>query len=76
MCKVLGHRAPRSVTSWKNLEKARRAHAAIKDTAATVAMRPDINNLLTGGNIVINALGPPVEGGKKKGGKKGKKGKK
>lgn len=76
MCKVLGHRAPRSVTSWKNLEKARRAHAAIKDTAATVAMRPDIDNLLTGGNIVINALGPPVEGGKKKGGKKGKKGKK
>lgn len=74
MCKVLGHRAPRSVTSWKNLEKARRAHAAIKDTAATVAMRPDIDSLLTGGNIVINALAPAVEGGKKKGG--GKKGKK
>jgi hypothetical protein len=74
MCKVLGHRAPRSVTSWKNLEKARRAHAAMKNTAETVAMRPDIDSLLTGGNIVINAVGPPsAAGGKKKGGKKKKK---
>ena len=46
----------------------------MKNTTETVAMRPDIDSLLTGGNIVINAVGPPsAAGGKKKGGKKKKK---
>lgn len=73
MCKVLGHRAPRSVTTWKNLEKSRRAHATMKSAAEAVSMRPDADVLLTGSNIVINAVGPPKEGGKKKKGGKGKK---
>ena len=74
MCKVLGHRAPRSVTTWKNLEKSRRAHATMKSAADAVSMRPDADVLLTGSNIVINAVGPPQDGGGKK--KKGGKGKK
>jgi hypothetical protein len=76
MCKVLGHRAPRSVTSWKNLEKSRRAAASHKP-AEGLALRPDIDRLVLGGTFMVNALPPPEEGGKKKsaggGGKKKKK---
>jgi tetratricopeptide (TPR) repeat protein len=73
MCKVLGHRAPRSVTTWKNLEKSRRAAAASKSSAEGMAMRPDIDRLVLGGTFMVQAT-VPVEstGKKKKGGKKKK----
>jgi hypothetical protein len=78
--RVLGHRAPRAVTAWKNLEKARRAHAPIhnkKDLSESMQMRPDADRLLFGGTFTIQAL-PPLEDKKKKkkgggGGKKKKK---
>lgn len=79
--KCLGHRSPRAITAWKNLEKARRAHAPIKnkeDLKESMSMRPDADRLLMGGTFTIQAL-PPPEGGKKKkkkgggGGKKKKK---
>ena len=82
-CKVLGHRAPRAIAMWKNLEKARRAHASIqnkKDLSASIGMRDDADRLLTGhgGEFIINAIAPEEKGGKKKkgGGKKGGKKKK
>lgn len=79
--KSVGHRAPRAVTAWKNLEKARRAHAPLrnlKDLNESVGMRPDADRLLLGGSFTIQALPPPEAGKKKKGkgggGKKKKKG--
>jgi hypothetical protein len=79
--KALGHRAPRAVTAWKNLEKARRAHAPIKnkkDLKESMQMRPDAGRLLFGGTFTIQALAPPEEKkkGKKGGGGGGKKKKK
>ena len=71
MCKVLGHRAPRSVVVWKNLEKARRAGSIGKGQVSEMSgLRPDVDKLIIGGTFQINAIGPPVES-KKKGGKKG-----
>ena len=78
-CKVLGHRAPRAIAMWKNLEKARRAHASIqnkKDLDASIGLRDDADRLLTGGEFIINAIPPEEKGGKKKKGKKGGKKKK
>lgn len=80
MSRILGHRAPRAVTAWKNLEKARRAHAPItskKDLQDSLHMRPDADRLLFGGTFTIQAL-PPIDDKKKKkkgggGGKKKKK---
>jgi len=75
---ALGHRAPRAVTAWKNLEKARRAHAPIhnkKDLKESMEMRPDADRLLFGGSFTIQALAPE-EGKKKKKGGGGKKKKK
>jgi len=77
MCKVLGHRAPRSVAVWKNLEKARRAGSIGKGQVAEIlSLRPDVSKLIIGGSFQIQAIGPPVEGKKKKGGGKGGKKKK
>jgi len=73
MCKVLGHRAPRSVTAWKNLEKSRRAAATIKSSVEGISMRPDIDRLVLGGTFMVQATVPSVATGKKKGGGKGKK---
>ena len=75
----LGHRAPRAVTAWKNLEKARRAHAPIhnkKDLKESMEMRPDADRLLFGGTFTIQALPPPEDKKKKKKGGGGKKKKK
>lgn len=75
----LGHRAPRAVAVWKNLEKARRSHAPLhtkQDLADSVALRGDAAHLLIG-SFTIAALPPPNEGkGKKKKGGGGKKKKK
>ena len=75
ICKCLGHRSPRAVTAWKNLEKARRAHAPLKnssDMKDSIDMRPDADRLLIGGNFNIQCEAPITAGGKKKkGGKKG-----
>ena len=73
MCKVLGHRAPRSVTTWKNLEKARRAHSSMKSNES-IQMRPDVDRLILGGSFLIDAKAPSDGGGggKKKKGKKKK----
>ena len=72
MCKVLGHRAPRSVTAWRNLEKSRRATTSNK-SAESLSLRPDIDRLVLGGTFMVNATLPAVEGGSKKGGGKKKK---
>ena len=72
MCKILGHRAPRAIAVWKNLEKARRLGALGKAQSADISsLRPDADRLIIGGSFQINAMGPPVENKKKKGGKKG-----
>jgi len=76
ICKCLGHRSPRAVAVWKNLEKARRAHAPLKsasDKKDSLEMRPDIDRLLLGGNFNIQCEAPDggAGGGKKKKGKKG-----
>jgi hypothetical protein len=80
LTKVLGHRAPRSITVWKNLEKARRAQGSFannkKDMKETLAMRPDADRLIMGGTFTIQALPPPENKKKKKGGKGGGKKKK
>ena len=80
LTKSLGHRSPRAVTVWKNLEKARRSHAPLqnkKDLKESIGLRPDSDRLIMGGTFTIQALAPP-EGSKKKkkgggGGKKKKK---
>lgn len=82
LCKVLGHRHPRSVAVWKNLDKARRSQAAVSsskaDMDASVKLRPDAEFLIPG-NFTVNASMPDGTGGagakkgvKKKGGKKKK----
>ena len=78
ICKTLGHRHPRSLATWKNLEKARRNQRSMsrKDFGATLTTREDADRLLLGGEFTINAIPPPGDGPKKKGGKKKGKGKK
>lgn len=78
--RVLGHRAPRAVTAWKNLEKSRRSssHAAQANNtvtrAASVNNRPDADRLILGGAFTIQALDKTQKASKgKKGGKKKKK---
>ena len=77
--KVLGHRAPRAITAWKNLEKSRRSssHSASTNNAATraasVQIRPDADRLILGGTFTIQALDNKKGGKKKKGGGKKKK---
>jgi len=77
MCKSLGHRHPRCVATWKNLERGKRAQATLRrsDLDESIALRPDADKLLMNGEYTIKALPPPVEGGgkKKKGGGKKKK---
>ena len=76
LCDVLGHRAPRAVVVWKNLEKARRANASLtrKDLSESASLRPDADRLLLGGSFLIKAIAPAEsKGKKKKGGKKKKK---
>ena len=79
LCKVLGHRHPRCVSVWKNLDKARRAQATVSDKQAmneSIRLRADSDFLLPG-PIVSTAVLPDDEGGgKKKGKKKGEKKKK
>ena len=79
--KVLGHRAPRAIVMWRNLQKARRSGVAAENKTVRdemverVAMRPDSEKLLTGGSFAIKAVAPTkIKKGKKKraGGKKGK----
>ena len=72
LCKTLGHRHPRSLATWKNLEKARRNQRSMtrKDFGATLSTRDDVDRLLLGGEFTINAIPPPGDGPKKKGGKK------
>jgi hypothetical protein len=75
--KVLGHRAPRSILMWQNLEKARRSNVATesksqrKEIQERIHMRPDSVKLLIGGVFQIKAMAPPIKPKKpKKGGKK------
>ena len=74
LCKTLGHRHPRSLATWKNLEKARRNQRSMtrKDFGATLSTREDADRLLLGGEFTINAIPPPGDGPKKGGKKKGK----
>ena len=53
------------------MEKARRAASQGKGESV-LKFRDDADRLLVGGTFLINAIGPPQEGKKKKGGKKGK----
>jgi hypothetical protein len=78
MCKILGHRHPRAIATWKNLEKARRFQRSMskKDFNEILHIREDSSRLLLGGEFVINALPPPSDVKGKKKGKKGKTGKK
>ena len=73
MCKTLGHRHPRSIATWKNLDKAKRLVRSMskKDFNDTLFVRNDASRLLLGGEFTINALPPPEEKGGKKKGKKG-----
>lgn len=76
LTKALGHRSPRAVTVWKNLEKARRSHLPLqnkKDMKESIEMRPDSDRLIMGGTFTIQALAPPEPVKKKKGGGKKKK---
>ena len=81
LTKTLGHRALRTLTVWKNLEKTRRSHAPLQTTAdkqESIAMRADADRLIVGGTFTIQAIPPPEGKSKKKssgGGKKKKKGK-
>ena len=78
--KVLGHRAPRTVMIWQNLERARRSAVAVDPTNQAaelrerIHMRPDSDRLLVGGKFTIKAI-PPPSGKTKKSGKGGGKGK-
>lgn len=80
-CRGLGHRHPRAIVMWKNLDKARRSHASTlqrqKDLNESVSLRPDADRLILGGEFVVKAIPPAKEssGGKKKksSGKKSKK---
>jgi tetratricopeptide (TPR) repeat protein len=71
LTKALGHRSPRAVTVWKNLEKARRSHLPLqnkRDMKESIEMRPDSDRLIMGGSFTIQALPPPEPTKKKKGG--------
>jgi len=74
--KILGHRAPRTVMIWQNLDRARRSAVAADPTNQAaelkerIQMRPDSDRLLVGGKFTIKAI-PPPGGTKKKGGKGG-----
>ena len=80
MCKILGHRHPRCVAIWKNLERSRRAQTTLRrrDMIESIALRDDSDMILaaTEGNYTIKAFPPPVATGKKKGKKGGGKKKK
>lgn len=79
---MLGHRAPRAIVMWRNLEKARRCGAAAEsktlrdEMSERIRMRPESDKLLMGGAFAIKAAAPVVKikKGKKKrtGGKKSK----
>ena len=78
-CDKLGHRHPRSIAAWKNLEKSRKSQSSLnaKDMSESLSLRSDSDRLLIGSMFAINAI-PPMNGrqktGKlKKGGKKKKK---
>ena len=58
VCNSLGHRSPRALTIWKNLDKTRRFHAT-HGTDVLKKIRPDAPMLLRNGNFTIMAL-PPV----------------
>lgn len=81
-CKVLGHRAPRTILIWQNCDKARRSVVTADPKSQKdelnerVHMRSDVDRLLVGGKFTIKAIPPPSGGKKKKGGGGGKKGKK
>ena len=63
MCKILGHRHPRAIATWTNLEKARRFQRSMskKDFNEILHIREDSSRLLLGGEFVINALPPPSD---------------
>jgi hypothetical protein len=73
---TLGHRSPRAIAVWKNLEKARRSAGAMigdmKNIKESIELRPDASKLLYGAEFFIRAT-IPEDGKKKKKGKKGKK---
>ncbi len=78
---MLGHRSPRTIAVWKNLDKSRRCHVAHRtptELGETISRRPDADQLLVGGVFTIKAIPPPEDKKKKKkkGGKKGGKKKK
>ena len=78
LCKTLGHRHPRSIATWKNLEKVKRFQRSMsrKDFGDTLMVRDDADRILVGGEFTINAIPPPGDGPKKKKGGGKKKGKK
>ena len=57
LCEGLGHRAPRAITVWKNLEKSRRFHGG-PNTAFNLPKAED-TFVLIGGNFTIAAIPPP-----------------
>lgn len=76
LCKVLGHRHPRSVAVWKNLDKARRSQATVgnkQDLVESVKMRTDAGYLIPG-DFKVNAVlsEEAMAAGKKKKASKGK----
>lgn len=76
LCKALGHRHPRCVTVWKNLDKARRSQATMsskQSMAESIKLRTDAE-LLIPGNFTSTAVIPDSDVAHKK--KKGKKKKK
>lgn len=80
MCKTLGHRHPRCIASWKNLERCKRITSSLRKSELheSVGLRADADHLLYGENHKINAIPPPeaAKKGKKGKGGGGKKGKK
>jgi hypothetical protein len=72
LCDALGHRHPRAVTVFRNVERARRVHATLnkQDLTEGIALREDADRLIMGGQFTVVANGPPVATKKKKGGKK------
>ena len=75
---VLGARHPRTVVTWRNLDRARKSHSSLRhtDLQEAISIRTDADKLLLGGEFTIKAsLRPSTAGKKKKRGKsaKGKK---
>lgn len=69
ICKVVGHRSPRAVTVWKNLEKSRRFLSTLKSQTGasdTLNLRADVDKLLVGGRFIIKAISTQGVVGKKK----------